>query len=209
MWRVVYRVVAVLVMMFPIVACGTSANVKPKTPKKNVNNPTFNLVLENSFGGPERELVLESFKQWEKDTNGIVKFTIAKYGFDSSLEDVPEIQNGCSYDAYVLRVTSDSPNVRKLDNRNNAKVLGYTWSTCEQRVVTLVTDRLKNAKMFRQVTFHEAGHLIGLDHIPVPNESVMYPSVNKATTCATALDMKQLCELYDCDWRDMNVCKPD
>lgn len=206
MWRAVCRIVALVAVMLSVVSCGAAANVKAKAPKKNVNNPTFNLILERSFGGPERDIILDSFKEWERDTSGAVKFTIAKYGFDPELEEIPETTEGCTYDVYVLRVKSSDEVVRKLDKRDNAKVLGFTSSTCEQRVVALVTDRLKDAKMFRQVTFHEAGHLIGLDHIPVPHESLMFPSVDKATQCATSLDMKQLCMLYECDWHDMKTC---
>lgn len=209
MWRAVCRIIAFFAVMLLVVACGTSANVKPKAPKKNVNNPTFNIIIDKNFGGAEGELIFESFQQWEKDTGGTVKFTVAKYRFDPTLEEVPEVEQGCTYDVFVLRATSDTPVVKKLDKRERAKVLGYTHSTCEQRFVALVTDRLKNAKMFRQVAFHEAGHLIGLDHIPVPNESIMFPSIDKATACATSLDMKQLCMLYDCNWKDMKVCDVD
>ncbi len=206
MWRAVCRIIMLCVTMLSIVACGASANIKAKVSKKNVNNTTFNVILENGFDGHERELIIDSFKEWERDTNGVVKFTVANRKFDSSVDDIPEVEDGCTHDVYVLRVTSDSSIVKKLDKRDKAKVLGFTSSTCERRLVALVTDRLKNVKMFRQVTFHEAGHLIGLDHIPVPNESTMFPSVDKATVCATQLDMKQLCMLYECDWRDMKVC---
>lgn len=207
MWRVVCRVVAVLAMMLPVVACGASANVKPKIPKKSVNNPTFNLIIDKDFGGSERELIIQSFRRWEIDTGGVVKFTVAKYRFDPSIEEVPDVTKGCTYDAYIIRTSSSSPTIKRLDKRENAKVLGYTSSTCEQRIVALATDRLKDTKMFRQVAFHEAGHLVGLDHIPVPNESTMFPSVDKATACATQLDMKQLCMLYECDWREMKYCE--
>jgi len=193
-------------MMLLVVACGASVDVKPKTPKKNVNNPTFNLILDKSFGGPERELIFDAFKEWERDTNGVVKFKLASYTFIPEIEEVLPTKKGCTYDVYVERVSSEDAEVKRLDKRESAKVLGYTGSTCEMRVVALVTDRLKNAKVFRQVSFHEAGHLIGLDHIPVPNESLMFPSIDKATACATSLDMKQLCMLYECDWREMKVC---
>ncbi len=206
MWRAVCRIVALSAVVLLVVSCGMSANVKPKAPKKNVNNPTFNLILENSFGGPERELIVDSFMEWQRDTKGVVKFTVAKYAFDPSLEEIPETSEKCTYDVYVLRINSANPSVRKLDKREGSKVLGFTASNCDQRVVALVTDRLKDAKMFRQVTVHEAGHLVGLDHIPVPKESIMFPSVDKATTCPTELDMKQFCMLYECDFRDMKTC---
>jgi len=190
-----------------LVACGGN---KPKVsvPKKTVNNPTFTLILDNSFGGPERELILDAFSQWQRDTHETVKFRVASYTFDPTLEEIPETKRGeCTYDVYIHRVSALHPTVRKLDVRENGKTLGFTSSTCDQRVVALVTERLKDAKTFRQVTFHEAGHLIGLDHIPVPKESVMFPSVDKATSCATALDMKQLCMLYECDWHKTVYCE--
>lgn len=60
--------------------------------------------------------------------------------------------------------------------------------------------------VLRVVAIHEAGHLIGLDHVPVPGESVMFPSIDHGATCPTRFDMKQLCLRYGCDWRDMKYC---
>lgn len=208
MWRAICRVVALAATALLIVACGASTNVKPKAPKKNVKEPTFNIVFERNYGGPERELIMGAFKMWERVSHGAVKFTVAKYVFDPELEEIPEHEDTCTYDVYVLRVKSTDPVVRKLDKRDNAKVLGFTVSSCEQRVIALVTDRLKDSKMFSQVMVHEAGHLVGLDHIPVPSESIMFPSMDKAAKCGpTALDMKQFCMLYECEWRNTTTCE--
>lgn len=199
------RVALVLAVTF-LFACSTKPQAK--TPKKNVNNPTFTLILDKSFGGPEREIIVDEFRRWQRDTGETVKFKVADYSFDPSLEEVPEVAKGeCTYDTYVYRASVMDPTVRKLDAREGGKTLGFTSSTCTQRVVALITERLGNSKIFRQVVFHEAGHLVGLDHIPVPKESVMFPSVDKASPCATALDMKQFCMLYECDWQTTKFCE--
>lgn len=200
-----FFLVFALVAMTLLASCASS-KPESKIPKKSVNNPTFTLILDKGFGGPERDILLDSFKQWERDTHGTVKFTLAKHTYDADLEEIPELKDGCTYDVYVIRVPGIAAEVRKLDAREGAKTLGFTRSTCKQRIVVMITDRLKDSKTFRQVAVHEAGHLVGLDHIPVPNESVMFPSVDKALNCPATLDMKQLCMLYECDWRDMVVC---
>lgn len=208
MWRHLCRVV-VLVAITLLTACGAHSVEKPKaaTPKKSVNNPTYTLILDKGFGGPEREIIVNEFKRWQRDTSETVKFNVANYTFDPKLEVIPDVKKGeCTYDTYVYRVSVMDEAVRKLDE--NGKVLGFTSSTCDKRVVALVTERLGNAKIFGQVVFHEAGHLIGLDHIPVPHETVMHPLIDKATRCPTALDMKQLCDLYSCDWRATSYCEP-
>jgi hypothetical protein len=197
-------------LVFAVVLLTACSAQKPRAavPKKNVNNPTYTLILDKSFGGPEREIIVDEFGRWERDTNETVKFKVANYTFDPSLEEIPEVGKGeCTYDTYIYRVNALNEDVRKLDARENGKTLGFTRSSCTTRVVALITERLSNAKLFRQVVFHEAGHLVGLDHIPVPKESVMFPSVDKASPCATALDMKQFCMLYECDWKAMKFCE--
>lgn len=206
MLRHLCRVVLALAVVL-LVAC-SAEKPRPVVPKKNVNNPTYTLILDKSFGGPEREIIADESSRWQRDTSEIVKFKMADYTFDSTLEEIPEVEKGkCTYDTYVFRVSAMHEDVRKLDVRESGKTLGFTRSSCTTRVIALVTERLGNAKIFRQVVFHELGHLIGLDHIPVPQESVMFPSVDKASACATALDMKQFCMLYECDWKAMKFCQ--
>lgn len=189
-----------------VVACGGSGAAHPVV-KKNMNAPTFNLVIDREFSGPERALLIDGFKDWERDTHGVVKFTVSSHAYDSKADVVPEVKKGeCTYDVYVTRVMSSSKSVKSVDSRIEGLALGFTTSTCAARSVSMVYDRLKDPKLFRQVATHEAGHLIGLDHIPVPMESVMFPSVDKATPCATRLDMAQLCLLYECDYRSMKYC---
>lgn len=210
MARLFLRAAALLVAAVLMVGCGLHEHSRSKTPKKDVNRPTFTLFVDKGFSGPERELIVDGFKQWERDTRGTVKFDVTTYPFDSSTDEVPEGEAGkCTYDTYVVRMPETAKVVKKLDERFKPKghTLGFTQSNCKMRVVALITSRLRDAKLFRQVVVHEAGHLIGLDHIPVPKESVMFPSTDKATKCPTALDMKQLCMLYDCDWRDMAACE--
>lgn len=209
MARFFTRILVLTATMLIMVGCGLHGHSKPKTPKKDVERPTFTLFIDKGFSGPERELIVDSFKEWEITTRGVVKFQVSTYPFNSITDELPEGEEGkCTYDTYVVRMPEDAKIVKKLDGRFKPKghTLGFTQSNCQTRVVALITSRLKDAKLFRQVTVHEAGHLIGLDHIPVPQESVMFPSVDKATKCATRLDMKQLCMLYECDWRDMKTC---
>jgi hypothetical protein len=203
----VRRVVAILATAVTIMACGSQTVTQLRTEKKMVNNPTFILHIDREFSGPEHGLIVEGFKNWEQVTNGIVRFVIAKHQYDAKMDVIPNVSKGeCTYDVYVTRAHSTANEVKMLDKYEGISVLGFTSSNCASRTVALVYDRLTSTNLFKQVAFHEAGHTIGLDHIPVPKESAMFPSVDKATTCATLLDMKQLCMLYDCDFRKMRYC---
>ncbi len=203
--RRVCRIVALLATVLLVMACGAGEGAR--TPKKTVNNPMFTLHIDKKFSPAERDLLVGAFKDWERVTHGTVRFAVST-PFDSDLEEPPtSFEKECTYDAYVTKVHSSAKEVKKLDRREKAKVLGYTTSWCKQRVVAMVFDRLQDQKLYRQVAVHEAGHLVGLDHIPVPKESVMFPTVDKATGCATDLDMKQFCMLYACDWKEMKRCE--
>ena len=199
-------------MAFVTSAC--AAAPKPVSPAKvEAPDPTSYLLhVDDRFNPADRALVVDAFMEWERDTRGVVKFNVSKRKWDSSKQAIPEPNVKCTYEVYVVHRSSKDNSVTSLEAKKEKElgrpftVLGYAQSGCERREVALVMDRLANPVLLRNVAVHEAGHLVGLDHIPVPNESVMFPSMDKASLCPTALDMKQFCMLHKCDWHEMVSC---
>lgn len=182
--------------------------VKIKVSEAKTSVTTFTLHVDSNFDEIQKKIVVDSFKEWEKVSVGVVRFEVSSVPWNSAEDPVvQDVEEECTYDAYVSKILSKEDKTLKRLESGGGRVLGYTVSNCEERSVVLVMDRLKNASTFANVVVHEAGHLVGLAHIPVQNHSVMYPYIDKATSCITALDAMQLCDIYECDWKQLNYCK--
>lgn len=206
--------VLVLFAMLTSAACFTRQKPPAAVEVKAAPETTTSYLLhvDDRFKPADRAIVVDAFAEWERDTRGVVKFQVSKRKWNSKKNEIPDPIVKCTYEVYVVqRASTDAP-VVELEKKKSKEhgrpfiVLGYAQSDCQKREVTLVMDRLANPVLLRNVAVHEAGHLIGLDHIPVPKESVMFPSMNKASKCPTILDMKQFCMLHSCDWREMVSC---
>lgn len=206
------RVLALLAVLSFVTSCAAvnAPAVKKQAKAPHVKSTTYVLHVDDGFKPEDRAIIIDAFKEWERVTNGVVRFDVSSEPWNSDTGYVEEPEDGkCTYVAYVYKTTSKGAVVRRIENgEEGVHVLGYTSSSCEGRRVAFVMDRLSGkSKTLRSVAIHEAGHLVGLDHIPVPKESIMFPSMNKAASCITELDAKQFCMIHDCDWRDVKACK--
>jgi len=202
------RLACVLVLFaMGILALGCSASTKVV---KNVTPPVkskmYVLHVDELFSPVERAIVIDTFMEWERDTRGVVSFGLDSVPFNSDRDEMERSTEKCTSDVYVVHMKSTDKPVRQVEKEKGYSVLGFTLSNCKQRFIVLVMDRLTDPTKLRNVGVHEAGHLVGLDHIPVPKESIMFPSMDLAATCITKLDMKQFCLLHKCDWRQMVTC---
>jgi hypothetical protein len=175
----------------------------------------FTLHIDERFEKADREVVIDSFVEWENDTHGVVRFVVSPKKWNSITDERDHSmldENGCTVDVYVANIDSKHKSVREFEKgpgTSKGNTLGYTVHNCETKFVAFIMDRIKSynsARLLRNVGVHEAGHLVGLAHIPVPDESIMFPSMDKASVCPTKLDMKQFCLMYGCDWHDMKTC---
>jgi len=213
MLRAFVRMV-VVGMLFCLLASCSFVQLRPREIKADRVNK-FTLHMDDRFTRAEREVVIDSFAEWERDTHGVVRFVVSPAKWNSATDEADysvDDENGCTVDVYVVSITGEHKSVREFERRGGGtkgNTLGYTVHVCDTKFVAFVMDRInafKDPQLLRNVGVHEAGHLIGLAHIPVPDESIMFPSMDHAAKCPTKLDMKQLCLLYGCDWHDMKSC---
>jgi len=202
----------VMGMLFCLVASCALVQGKPKEIKAE-RIRQYTLHVDDRFNKAERDVVVDSFIEWERDTHGIVRFVVSPTKWNSATEEADysvDDENGCTVDVYVASINGDHKSIREFEKRGSkGNTQGYTVHQCDTKFVAFVMDRInsfKDPQLLRNVGVHEAGHLIGLAHIPVPGESIMFPSMDHAAKCPTKLDMKQFCLMYGCDWHDMKSC---
>ena len=200
-------------MLFCLLASCSFVQLRPREIKADRVNK-FTLHVDSRFSPAEREVVIDSFSEWERDTHGVVRFVVSPTKWNSSTDEAEysvDDEDGCTVDVYVASITGNHKSVRDFERREGKKgnTLGYTIHQCDTKYVAFVMDRInsyKDPQLLRNVGVHEVGHLVGLAHIPVPKESIMFPSMDHASKCPTKLDMKQFCLLYGCNWHDMKTC---
>lgn len=200
-------------MFFCFILSCTQVYNKPKEIRVD-HVQTFILHIDEAFSKAERVIVVDSFTEWERDTFKIVNFVLSTAKWNSKTDKTDSTvddDDDCTADVFVAKIESNHNSVKEFEKRHNSNgnTLGYTVRQCNIKLVAFIMDRIdayNNPMLLRNVGVHEAGHLIGLAHIPVPDESTMFPSLDHAVKCPTSLDMKQFCLLYGCDWHDMKSC---
>lgn len=215
MLRSLIRVIGVTFLLLLCVTL-SCAPIQKKTREIRADQVRqFTLHIDSQFNALEKNIVIDSFIEWERDTHGIVKFGVSPVVWNSSSDDTEysvDDDSGCTVDVYVAYIDSNYKPLKEMERGpggGKGNTLGYTQHQCDVKFVAFVMDRINKIKdptLLRNVGVHEAGHLIGLSHIPVPEDSIMFPSMDYASKCPTKLDMKQLCLLYGCDWRQMLYC---
>lgn len=205
-----FRYLFIAVLCLLTASCAAISG-KPKIVKAD-HTRQFILHVDDNFTEQERKPILDSFYEWQRDTYGIVSFEISKEKWNSKIQDFDfavDDDTGCTSDVFVTKLSSNDKIVKEIEGNAPGNTLGFTMKSCDTKVVAFIMDRIHRMPQkdsLRFVGIHEAGHLIGLAHIPVPHESIMFPSADMAARCPSKLDMKELCMIYGCKWQDMKYC---
>lgn len=204
--------VVVCLLIAMIVSC--SIGTTPTRVPLHVDRPqTYILHIDGRFTPQQRTIIFNAFVEWQTTMRNYVTFELAEPTWSPNEKEMTfrlNSHNECTNDVFIIKIKSDHPSIHMMEHSGIQQVgntLGYTSRTCEAKFVALVVDRISSTTMFRNVILHEVGHLCGLDHLGIPNESIMYPSQDKSTRCITSLDAKYFCDLYGCDWRNMLFCR--
>ena len=145
----------------------------------------INIIISDKFSTDEKEIIKNSFLEWQTYTKSIVLFNI-NY-FDSKYKSL-----------YFERVSDDDLFAVEIDNYANGNVLGAYEEGINYSVIFIIPDRLTDFKSFKSTTLHEIGHSIGLNHNKIKN-TLMYPNEDFASINITKYDLTQFCKIYSCN----------
>lgn len=178
------------------------------------------VFIDDKFSGLERESITEGVKEWERATDGTVRFNILPRGtwnVNDRLLTVPKPDSAthithCSKDIYIVRAFSKDKLVTSIESaikeQTGEKIVlaGYTNSSCQVKWILIVADRIETEDVYVEVTVHEMGHMLGLRHVTLQEMTCMYPSLEYSTKCVTQLDTEQFCNIWKCDPEKMIPC---
>jgi hypothetical protein len=174
------------------------------------------VYVDDNFNFFQKVAIIKGLDEWDRATNGMVTFHTVneRWTSDQNFHDVGQPdENGditCSHSLHVINVTSEQQYVADIEEQLSQPIYGFTQSKCAYKFVLIVTDRANNNDIIKQTMTHEMGHVLALDHTPVPYRSIMFPGDGYAARCVTDLDIYQLCmdDFFGCNPATMNPCKP-
>jgi len=169
-------------------------------------------MIQDEFSGLETNPIVRAFYTWMEETQGDISidppnesdglFYDAAVKGDSQGLQVFDLdlkadstnhdpwQKGCRHTFYVVRVMSNSPTVKAIDNMGGEtrEVLGFTFSGCTFKFIAIVADRMRDEEMMYTTMLHELGHMWGLPDNNEGKRSVMNGSW-PASHCITHKDI--------------------
>jgi hypothetical protein len=144
-----------------------------------------NLYNEVSFGDnftdEERYRALIGFNLWKRETGCKVDFV--------------EVPDG----GIRIRKATDEEMAR-FDREQKKKVVGLAVKNVQVPFIYFVFQRINSLDELELVAAHEAGHHLGMEHVPQNQIAIMNPSLNNALINdqhLTSYDMDQ----FDSYWR--------
>ncbi len=162
-----------------------------KQPRLPRLTPLFviNANIETGFTVKEKRRIIEAISMWQEATRGLVIFHIMSTNAKSLVYDNHDKTAG--YAINFVKASSEDIEVQEWDEKHKRTVLGYAMAHPKTSVAFLVADRMKPNKLFRTVTAHEIGHLLGLDHNP-RHYTLMFEFTNYMASNITVHDLKEL-----------------
>jgi hypothetical protein len=162
--------------------------------------------ISKDFSDLETTFVRQAFIEWERATNGYVKFYPV-------LEINPielSLPMNRFYTLKVIRIEpvgEDHSIVRAFDAMHYP-IAAYSDvnNFMNQRISTMIVvrSRIDSYSAYTGIIEHECAHFFGLEHTSDEN-TLMYPGLGSAY-CITSKDLRQFCDLYGCNSETMFPC---
>jgi hypothetical protein len=130
---------------------------------------TRKVRIDKKFSKKEKKIILQSFKEWEEKSCGLIKFIIINHSAnpyfvkDGYYYDKEHIPNCNTID--VVRAISSDDIIKYLDGYYQLGVYGFAYGDHEPGFILIVMNRLKTKKAIKDVTMHEIGHMLGIMHL--------------------------------------------
>lgn len=145
-------------------------------------------------------------KAWRTATDGAACLSVV---WDLDFESVASIQ-AHENDNVILRIASEVSIVQALDEQADGSVLGFVFppggiKTHKPVRLFLVHDRLLGR--MGEVSMHELGHTMGMQHTRDPWSVMFFASTPDSPKCLTRPDMAEFCRVNDCTGHSVKVCE--
>lgn len=189
---------------------------------KAENKLTARIFIDDKFSPIERSLVEEGLSEWERATNGAIRFIVMdreEWNSDQPVLNIPQPDPEthftiCSKDIYIIRAFSKDALVKSIEDeikessgKAEFNLAGFANPSCKMKFFLIVADTIGSADHFVAVTIHEMGHLLGMQHLQIADETAMFPSLDHGTSCLTALDMGQFSKIWKVNSKLLRPCK--
>ncbi len=140
--------------------------------------------FDDSFSDEEKLMIMEGLNVWKEDIGDSVEFTEVKVG---------NIQ--------IHKATDEE--MAKFDEQSKPKKpVGLASRHANDSDIYFMFQRITSLKYLRLVAAHEAGHHLGMDHIPQEQTAIMNPFVNLDlidNQHLTIYDIDQFCNHWGCN----------
>lgn len=202
----IFTVVSFLTLLALSLACVTAP--PPKAPVATMGPCTVSLHFHGDieFTPSERLDIESSMKAWKTATDGAACLSVVwDLNFDS-MESVSAHEE----DHVILKVNSMVSIVQSLDELADGAVLGFVFppggvKTHKPVRLFLVYDRLTNR--MGEVSMHELGHTMGMQHTKDPWSVMYFASTPESPKCLTRPDMAEFCRVNECNGHSVKVCE--
>lgn len=162
------------------------------------------MYIDDNFTDEETNVILDSFKEWNCSSGGIVNFEFAN---KLSIKDVDKLDYNNSI--FIFKTTSHNKFIQFVDIQMSKKGLttvGYYREFYDRApYIYIAVDRIPSKERFKPLLMHEEGHSLGLKHYD-GNQCVMNSVIDDAALDLNNYDFQNLCELYKCDPLKMSTC---
>lgn len=188
------RWLLLIILSFFFVACISASFPHDVSPVGE-----YDVWIDPNFSSEQYRIIVQSFNEWEKETNKTVKF----YRVDHApLMGRPLIT--------IWRSSHKEIYSRKSVMKDNSPgtTIGLTMYHGYDSDVLLDYDMGQH--LFHGVVLHEIGHCLDLPHVEdakYDGETIMRPITNQFSSYLTCLDITNFCKLWKCSPNEMPLCK--
>ncbi len=142
------------------------------------------VVFDANFSKEEKATIMEGFNMWHESFGDGVGFTEAEDG-------IIKIHKGTNED------------MAKFDEEAKPKKpVGLSSLHYHDKQIHFMFQRIPSLKFLKLVAAHEAGHHLGMGHVPQEQTAIMNPNVNMLLIDEqhlTIYDTDQFCNHWSCN----------
>lgn len=160
----------------------------------------YDVWIDPNFSSEQFQIIVQSFGEWEKETNQTVKFHQVDH---APILGRPFIAVWKSTHTEIYKQKS------VINDHSPGMTIGLTMYHGYYDAAVLL-DYDMGQSIFHGVVLHEIGHCLDLDHVEdakYDGQTIMRPITSQFSSYLTCLDMTNFCKLWKCSPNEMPLCK--